>query len=71
MSTSLRVREAERLVAHKPDVIFHIGANNIRSQKAIEKLGAVKTGEEEEAYYGEPPSLNFVYSIRKAGWPVP
>ncbi|WP_241559095.1 GNAT family N-acetyltransferase [Chitinophaga barathri] len=51
-------------------VIFHIGADNIRSQKAIEKLGAVKTGEVEEAYYGEPACLNFVYQIRKADWPA-
>lgn len=49
-------------------VIFHIGAENIRSQKAIEKLGAGKTGEVEEAYYGEPPCLNFVYEIRKKDW---
>lgn len=46
-------------------VIFHIGAQNIRSQKAIEKLGAVKIAEEEIAYYGEDSKLNFIYSIRK------
>jgi RimJ/RimL family protein N-acetyltransferase len=49
-------------------VIFHIGANNIRSQKAIEKLQAVKVGEEEIAYYGEPEKTNFVYQITKADW---
>lgn len=46
-------------------VIFHIGANNIRSQKAIEKLGANKTGEVEMAYYGEQKKLNFIYQIEK------
>ena len=46
-------------------VIFHIGANNIRSQKAIEKIGAVKTGEIEVEYYGEPSRFNFVYKIDK------
>jgi len=46
-------------------VIFHVGASNIRSQKAMEKLGAVKTGEEEVAYFGEPSRWNFVYEIRR------
>ncbi len=49
-------------------IIFHIGANNIRSQKAIEKLGAKKTGEVEMEYYGEPKRLNFIYLINKDGW---
>lgn len=49
-------------------VIFHIGAQNIRSQKAITKIGAEKTGEEEVTYYGEQPKLNFVYEIIKENW---
>jgi RimJ/RimL family protein N-acetyltransferase len=46
-------------------VIFHIGANNVRSQKAIERLGALKTDEVEVKYYGEESKLNFVYEIKK------
>jgi RimJ/RimL family protein N-acetyltransferase len=46
-------------------VIFHIGAQNIRSQIAIEKLGAKKVSEEMVAYYNEPDRLNFVYEMRK------
>lgn len=46
-------------------VLFHIGANNIRSQKAIERLGAQKIAEQEVEYYGEPSKLNYVYEIRK------
>lgn len=49
-------------------VIFHIGANNIRSQKAIERIGANKIGELEVEYYGEPSKLNFVYEIKKENW---
>lgn len=49
-------------------VILHIGAGNIRSQKATEKLGAKKIGELEMQYYGEPPKLNFVYEIDKEIW---
>ncbi len=46
-------------------VYFHIGAFNYRSQKAIEKIGAVKVDEFEVEYYGEPAKLNFVYLIKR------
>ena len=49
-------------------VIFHIGASNVRSQKAIERLGAVKIDELQIEYYGESSKLNFVYEIRKENW---
>ena len=49
-------------------VIFHIGAKNIRSQKAIEKLGASKVGEIEINYLGEDERLNFIYEIDKTTW---
>ena len=53
-------------------VQFHIGSKNIRSQIAIGKLGAKKISEEEIAYYGEPPKLNYLYQIEKSGlgWAV-
>lgn len=46
-------------------VVFEVGAGNIRSQKAMEKLGAVRTGEEMVTYFGETPKLNVLYTIRK------
>lgn len=49
-------------------VYFHIGANNFRSQKAIERLGAKKIREINVAYHGEPQKLNFEYSILKEDW---
>lgn len=49
-------------------VILHIGANNLRSQKAAERIGAKKIAELEMAYYGEANKFNFVYEIRKADW---
>ena len=49
-------------------VQFHIGAVNIRSQIAIGRLGAEKIGEEDVAYFGEAPKLNFIYEIRKETW---
>jgi hypothetical protein len=53
------------LLQHVSQVLFQIGANNIRSQIAIGRLGATKIGEQELAYYGEPSVLNFIYSIKK------
>lgn len=52
-------------------VQFHIGATNIRSQIAIQRLGAKKVGEESVAYYGETSKLNFVYEITSQTRPLP
>ena len=49
-------------------VLFHIGSENIRSQKAIGRLGTSKIGEQEVTYYGEQAKLNFVYSLTKDVW---
>lgn len=49
-------------------VYFHIGANNIRSQIAISRLGAEKVAEQEVTYFGEAPKLNFMYEISKEKW---
>lgn len=42
---------------------FHIGATNFRSQRSIEKFGAIKTGELDVAYYGEASKKNFIYEL--------
>jgi N-acetyltransferase len=47
-------------------VLFEIGSGNIRSQKAMERIGGKKISESEVAYYGEKPTLNFVYAISKS-----
>lgn len=49
-------------------VRFHIGAGNVRSQIAIQRLGATKVAEQELAYYGEPSRPNFVYELTKPAW---
>lgn len=49
-------------------VQFHIGAENIRSQIAISRIGAEKISEEQVAYFGEPSKLNYVYEINKNTW---
>lgn len=47
---------------------FHVGAQNIRSQIAVGRLGARKVAEEEVNYYGEAPKLNFVFELGKEEW---
>ena len=47
---------------------FVIGVDNIRSQKAIDKLGAIKIRAEEVAYFGEAAQMNFIYTIEKKDW---
>ena len=46
-------------------IYFHIGATNFRSQRSIEKLGAIKIDEQLVEYFGEEPRMNFVYEIQK------
>lgn len=49
-------------------VIFQVGKDNIRSVKAMTKLGAENLGEEEVAYFGEPSKMNVVFQIKKEDW---
>ena len=46
-------------------VIFYVGENNIRSQKATEKIGGIKNGMVEKVYGNRPPSLNVRYVIKR------
>src|SRR4029453_5376412 len=46
-------------------VVFFIGEDNVRSQKAIEKVGAVKVGLATRSYGNHPPTPNVKYVIRK------
>jgi len=50
---------------HVDTVYFHVGNNNERSKKAMERLGAQKIALEEVAYHGEPNRINVLYAIRK------
>lgn len=49
-------------------VYFHIGSENLKSQRSIIKLKANKIREELVAYYGEPDRINFLYLINKSDW---
>ena len=48
------------------NVVFYVGENNIRSQKATEKIGAIKNGTVKKVYGNRPPSLNVRYVIKKS-----
>lgn len=50
-------------------VRFHIGAENIRSQVAIQRLGASKISEVEVCYQGETKSnLNYIFQLTRDSW---
>lgn len=49
-------------------VIFHVGINNVRSRKAMEKLGGMLIGEAAMSYYGEQSHPNVVYKIDRVDW---
>ena len=49
-------------------VKFHVGKENIRSRKAMERLGAELKGEVEVAYFGEETKMNVEYWIYKENW---
>jgi RimJ/RimL family protein N-acetyltransferase len=49
-------------------VVFHVGANNLRSRMAMQKLGAVLIGEAPISYYGEPSNQNVIYQMEHPAW---
>lgn len=45
-------------------VVFHVGENNLRSRKAMEKIGGVLAGREERVVDGKP-NISIIYRIIK------
>ena len=48
------------------NVAFYVGEKNIRSQKAMEKIGAIRTGIVNRTYGNRPPALSVRYLIKKS-----
>jgi RimJ/RimL family protein N-acetyltransferase len=46
-------------------VVFFVGEDNVRSQKAMEKVGAMKVGRATRTYGNHPPTPNLKYVIKK------
>ena len=67
-NTALKTLMLNHAFQFTDTVLFHVGAVNIRSQKAMEKLGGEKAGELEVAYFGEPVKKNIIYKIQKHQW---
>lgn len=66
INTSVKKLMMDYIFQYVDKVQFHVGAENIRSQIAVGRLGATKIAEEQVAYYGEQPKLNFVFEINKS-----
>jgi len=70
--TGTNPRVKELMLNHIFDYVsvvkFDVGANNLRSQVAISRLGAEKISEQLVTYFGEEPKLNFTYQIIKETW---
>jgi RimJ/RimL family protein N-acetyltransferase len=62
---SLKKLMLDYIFQYVSSVYFHIGNQNYRSQKAIEKIGAKKIAEQQVEYYGETPKMNYIYQINK------
>jgi RimJ/RimL family protein N-acetyltransferase len=59
----LMLRHAFKFVS---SVIFVVGPQNLRSQKAMEKIGAVRVGSRPDSN----GQISFVYQITAANWPA-
>ena len=47
------------------NVVFLVGENNVRSQKATERIGGIRSGMVEKVYGNRPPSLSVKYVIKR------
>jgi RimJ/RimL family protein N-acetyltransferase len=68
VNQSVKIKMLDYIFQFVSKVNFHIGAENIRSQIAIGRIGAEKIAEQKVAYFGEASRLNFVYEIKKEEW---
>ena len=68
INSSVKALMLDYVFSYVEKVFFHVGAENIRSQIAIERIGAVKLREEEIAYFGEKSKPNLVYELDRIIW---
>lgn len=68
INQSVKALMLDYIFQYTSHVYFHIGAHNLRSQIAIERIGAQKIKEQLVAYHGEANKLNFVYCITRQDW---
>ncbi|MFB6457809.1 GNAT family N-acetyltransferase [Chitinophaga sp. Hz27] len=58
----------DHIFQYVTQINFHVGEENIRSQQAIAKLGAVRIGNETVTIAGEAPKQRLVYALYKSNW---
>ncbi|PIF45912.1 RimJ/RimL family protein N-acetyltransferase [Chryseobacterium sp. 52] len=68
INTSVKSMMMDYILQYVSKVGFHVGAHNVRSQIAVGRIGGEKTAEQEIAYFGEKPQINFIYEITKNRW---
>ena len=66
-------REMKRLMlshafSHLSEIHFHVGQTNYRSQKALEKIGALKSGSFEKIGLGGVSLKSLIYRIVREEW---
>ncbi len=49
-------------------VFFYVDSENFRSQKAIEKLGAIRIGEQDTVYTNLPTRKSCIYQLSQEQW---
>ena len=52
------------------DIIFYIGKENIRSRKAVEKIGGVKITESKSQHLIKDSKDDWTYRIKKSDWKI-
>lgn len=62
---SIKALMLENAFKNVDKVYFHVGAQNIRSQIAMQRIGGIKVRDLEVAYFGEPIRTNIEYVIHK------
>ena len=66
-NSSLKSLMLHYIFEYVDTVLFHVGAQNIRSQKAVLKLGAKKVAEMEREFSGRK-NMYHEYALSKADW---
>jgi RimJ/RimL family protein N-acetyltransferase len=53
-----------------PNIFFYVDSENFRSQKAVEKLGAVLLGYQDTVYSNLPTRKSCIYQLTPTNWQV-
>jgi len=60
----LKTMMLEHALKFFDSVLFHVGVNNLRSQKAMEKIGGIRIGQFEKKNQDGTPRVAFIYQMK-------